>query len=140
MLVLFDGDLGERETLRFIEEKLHAGIWSWDLATGNMEWSHGFFSLLGIEPDSIKPSSTVLSQMVHPDDRPPSEAVSRTLNEGLPAEWGSYHSPERAYRWIATRSELRSIRWPSCSVDRRLFRHDQAARIASVAGYRKRPL
>ncbi|QWG23167.1 PAS domain-containing protein [Bradyrhizobium sediminis] len=107
MLVLFDGDLGERETLRFIEEKLHAGIWSWDLATGDMEWSHGFFSLLGIEPDSIKPSSTVLSQMVHPDDRPPSEAVSRTLNEGLPAEWEfRIIRPNGRIRWIATRSEL----------------------------------
>jgi hypothetical protein len=27
MLLLFDGDLGARETLRFIEEKLGAGIW-----------------------------------------------------------------------------------------------------------------
>lgn len=107
MLVLFDGDLGERETLRFIEEKLHAGIWSWDLATGDMKWSHGFFSLLGIEPDSIKPSSTVLSQMVHPDDRPPSETVSRILNEGLPAKWEfRIIRPNGRIRWIATRSEL----------------------------------
>ena len=52
MLLLFDGDLGARETLRFIEEKLGAGIWSWDLLSGNMQWSHGFFSLLGVEPDS----------------------------------------------------------------------------------------
>ena len=107
MLILFDGDLGARETLRFIEEKLGAGIWSWDLASGDMQWSHGFFSLLGIEPDSIKPSSTVLSQMVHPDDRPPSEVVSRTLNEGLPAEWEfRIIRPNGRIRWIAARSEL----------------------------------
>jgi PAS domain S-box-containing protein len=107
MLLLFDGDLGARETLRFIEEKLDTGIWSWDLASGNMQWSHGFFSLLGVEPDSIKPSSTILSQMVHPDDRPPSEAVSRTLNEGLPAEWEfRIIRPNGRIRWIATRSEL----------------------------------
>ncbi len=107
MLLLFDGNLGARETLRFIEEKLDSGIWSWDLATGNMHWSHGFFSLLGIEPDSIKPSSTILSQMVHPDDRPPSEAVIRTLNEGLPAEWEfRIIRPNGRIRWIETRSEL----------------------------------
>jgi PAS domain S-box-containing protein len=107
MLILFDGDLGARETLRFIEEKLGAGIWSWDLASGDMQWSHGFFSLLGLEPDSIKPSSTVLSQMVHPDDRPPSEAVSRTLNEGLPAEWEfRIIRPNGRIRWIAAQSEL----------------------------------
>jgi PAS domain S-box-containing protein len=107
MLILFDGVLGPKETLRFIEEKLHAGIWSWDLATGDMEWSHGFFSLLGIEPDSIKPSSAVLSQMVHPDDRPPSEAVGRTLHEGLPAEWEfRIIRPNGRVRWISTRSEL----------------------------------
>lgn len=107
MLILFDGVLGARETLRFIEEKLHAGIWSWDLATGDMQWSHGFFALLGVEPDSIKPSSTVLSQMVHPEDRPPSEAVSRTLHEGLPAEWEfRIIRPNGRIRWISTRSEL----------------------------------
>lgn len=107
MLILFDGDLGARETLRFIEEKLHAGIWSWDLATGDMQWSHGFFALLGVEPDSIKPSSTVLSQMVHPEDRPPSEAVNRTLNEGLPAKWEfRIIRPNGRIRWIATSSEL----------------------------------
>ena len=107
MLILFDGDLGARETLRFIEEKLGAGIWSWHLASGDMQWSHGFFSLLGLEPDSIKPSSTVLSQMVHPDDRPPSEAVSRTLNEGLPAEWEfRIIRPNGRIRWIAAQSEL----------------------------------
>lgn len=107
MLILFDGDLGARETLRFIEEKLHAGIWSWDLASGDMQWSHGFFALLGVEPDSIKPSSTVLSQMVHPEDRPPSEAVNRTLNEGLPAEWEfRIIRPNGRIRWVATHSEL----------------------------------
>ena len=107
MLNLFDGALGARETLRFIEEKLHAGIWSWDLATGDMQWSHGFFALLGVEPDSIRPSSTVLSQMVHPEDRPPSEAVSRTLHEGLPAEWEfRIIRPNGRIRWISTRSEL----------------------------------
>ncbi len=107
MLILFGGELGARETLRFVEEKLHAGIWSWDLATGDMQWSHGFFALLGIEPDTVKPSSTVLTQMVHPEDRPPSEAVSRTLNEGLPAEWEfRIIRPNGRIRWIATRSEL----------------------------------
>jgi PAS domain S-box-containing protein len=107
MLTLFDGDLGARETLRFIEEKLHAGIWSWDLATGDMQWSHGFFALLGVERDSIQPSSAALSQMVHPEDRPPSEAVGRTLHEGLPAEWEfRIIRPNGRIRWISTRSEL----------------------------------
>lgn len=107
MLLLFDGDLGARETLRFIEEKLHAGIWSWDLASGDMQWSHGFFALLGVDPNSTKPSSALLSQMVHPDDRPPSEAVNRTLNEGLPAEWEfRIIRPNGRIRWVATHSEL----------------------------------
>jgi PAS domain S-box-containing protein len=107
MLTLFDGTLGARETLRFVEEKLHAGIWSWDLATGDMEWSHGFYALLGVERDSIKPSSAILSQMVHPEDRLPSEAVGQTLHEGLPAEWEfRIIRPNGRIRWISTRSEL----------------------------------
>ena len=45
--------------------------------------------------------------MVHPDDRPPSEAVGRTLHEGLPAEWEfRIIRPNGRVRWISTRSEL----------------------------------
>lgn len=107
MLTLFDGTLGAQETLRFVEEKLHAGIWSWDLATGDMEWSHGFYALLGVEQDSIRPSSAILSQMVHPEDRLPSEAVGLALHEGLPAEWEfRIIRPNGRIRWISTRSEL----------------------------------
>jgi PAS domain-containing protein len=56
MLVLFSGENGPRDTIRFIEEKAAAGIWFCDLKTRKMEWSSGFFRLLGLEPDSAEPS------------------------------------------------------------------------------------
>jgi PAS domain S-box-containing protein len=107
MLNLFDGPPGTRETLRFIEEKLRAGIWSCDLTTGDMQWSHGFRTLLGLEGAAVSPSLAALSRMVHPEDRPPSEAVSLTLHESLPAEWEfRVIRPNGRMRWISTRSEL----------------------------------
>ena len=85
MLTLFSGEYGTRDTVRFIEEKLETGLWSWDLATNVMEWSRGMFSLLGLQPDAVSPHFDVLADMIHPDDRrPPGEP--RPVFAGMPAD------------------------------------------------------
>ncbi len=48
---------------------INAGIWSWDIATGEEEWSPKFCSLLGYEPHQVVPSfSTFINTLLHPDD------------------------------------------------------------------------
>lgn len=39
MLLLFDGEQGAINTLRFVEEKIGVGLWSLDIETDRMEWS-----------------------------------------------------------------------------------------------------
>lgn len=106
MLDLFEGEIGPGETLRFIEDKLVCGIWKWDIATGDMEWSQGFFTLIGLRPNSVKPSFAEIQQRIHPLDRFSGDELSEVLQAGVPLdrEWRVIR-PNGRMRWIASRVE-----------------------------------
>jgi PAS domain S-box-containing protein len=107
MLVLFEGSSGPAETLRFIEEKGGAGIWSWDLRTQKMEWSQGLFALLGLEPGSAEPSYALLRSMTHPEDRRPEGELERVVSDAMPTdrEFRVIQSNRRV-RWLSSRGEV----------------------------------
>lgn len=107
MLMLFDGESGPAETLRFIEEKGGAGIWSWDLLSGTMRWSRGVFVLLGLEPDSVKPSYALLRSMTHPEDRRPEGELERMVGDAMPLdrEFRVIRADWRV-RWLSSRGEV----------------------------------
>jgi PAS domain S-box-containing protein len=50
------------------EEAGKLGSSSWNLATGDMNWSENLYRLFGFEPDSVIPSLQVFSELIHPDD------------------------------------------------------------------------
>lgn len=83
MLVLFDGDSAVADTFRLIEKQLASGCWSWDLQTNKMEWSRGYFDLLGLEPGSVKPSFETILQLTHPEDRSSQVEIERVIREAL---------------------------------------------------------
>src|SRR5215471_11953128 len=99
MAILFSGHSGANDTLRFMEEKAGAGLWSLDLRTSQMEWSVGMFSLLGLEPDDQQPSAALIFSLVHPDDRPVVRDIDRLVQEGVPFE--------RVFRIIRQNGRLR---------------------------------
>lgn len=86
MPILFEGGDGAARTLRFVEEKAGAGLWSLDLHTSRMEWSGGMFELLGLEPQGVRPSHALISSLVHPDDRPVIRDIDRLVHDGVPFE------------------------------------------------------
>jgi len=107
MLVLFEGASGPAETLRFIEEKGGAGLWSWDLRTRKMQWSRGVFALLALDPDSVEPSYALLRSMTHPDDRRPEGELERLVNDALPIDREfRVIQANRRVRWLASRGEV----------------------------------
>ena len=106
MLDLFEGDFGPRETLKFIEDKLGAGIWRWDIGSGDMQWSRGFFTLIGLEFRAINPSFSALQQMIHPDDRFAGDELSEFLRAGTPLEREFRIIRQNGrVRWISSRIE-----------------------------------
>lgn len=58
------------ESLEMIISGINAGIWDWDLSTGQQLWSDHLYELLGYQETEITSSfETFLNVLVHPDDK-----------------------------------------------------------------------
>jgi PAS domain S-box-containing protein len=99
MPILFPGDHGPADTLRFMEEKTGAGLWSLDLRTSRMEWSGGMYVLLGLEAEGVEPSYALINSLAHPDDRSVLREIDRLVHEGVPFD--------RVFRIIRQNGRLR---------------------------------
>ncbi len=58
-----------RSSLETLQRIAGLGSWSWNVATGQMQWSDKVFSLLGLEPKAAHTSFDSFSLCIHPDDR-----------------------------------------------------------------------
>jgi len=79
MLNLLQG--GAEETFGVIERELRCGFWSWNLRATEMQWSRGYFDLLGIEPGKVSPSFAAILQVTHPEDRGSQAEVERIIKK-----------------------------------------------------------
>lgn len=106
IVALFDGSDAVDETLRFVEEKLHIGMFRWDLPDRH-RWSDGLYALLGLEPGSLEPSDVAFEAMVHPEDRRVPADFLRLVESGLPWE-REFRIVRRngRVRWLRTRGEV----------------------------------
>ncbi|WP_247380444.1 MULTISPECIES: PAS domain-containing protein [unclassified Bradyrhizobium] len=102
----FEGHLVPSDMLRFVEEKLGAGIWRYD-AAGQMQWSRGFYELLGLDPRKDAPSYAEMDRRIHPEDRRPKLDVSELMLDRSPLE-GEFRiiRPNGTLRWVYNQAEL----------------------------------
>ena len=104
---LFEDQQDAEKTLRFLENKACAGLWSVDLATRKMTWSEGLYELLGLKRSAVEPSYAAIAALMHPDDRRSSTDFDRIVNEGLPLDRElRIIQPNGKLRWLANRSEV----------------------------------
>jgi PAS domain S-box-containing protein len=47
----------------------HTGSWGWNVATGELFWSHEHFRIFGFDPATTKASYPMFLQRIHPKDR-----------------------------------------------------------------------
>jgi PAS domain S-box-containing protein len=107
MFVLYEGVDGPEATLRFVEEKGRAGLWSWDLQSQKHRWSPGMFELLGFDPKEVEPSHERFSSLVHPEDRRPPGQIEHLVNQALPIDRTfRIIRPDGRQRWILSRGEI----------------------------------
>jgi PAS domain S-box-containing protein len=72
------------ERLRDAERGALAGIWDWDIQSGEMFWSPGLFALFGLEP-TAPPTFESWKRIVHPDDYELARAtIDRAVAERKP--------------------------------------------------------
>lgn len=68
------------------EDKSGVGIWTWDLNSGEMEWSNGIYKLLGYKANNIQPSQKIFLNFVHPEDRKLFSDKNMSVINGLPCD------------------------------------------------------
>jgi PAS domain S-box-containing protein len=92
------------ERLRMAQHGAKAGLWDWDMATGEVTWSDEYYEINGLDR-SIEPSRKNFLRSVYPDDR---AAVEQAIAEAIDArrsieiEYRIMH-PRTGTRWVAGR-------------------------------------
>ncbi len=66
------------ERLSLAVESSHEGVWDWDLKSGELFLSSGYFAMLGYELDELPMTLTTFEQLLHPEER---EAVMARILE-----------------------------------------------------------
>src|SRR5690349_7226888 len=98
-----DGLVEREELLRDAERVAHLGTWIWDFDLQRVIWSDELYRILGFEPGSVTPSTTVFVGCVHPEDRAYIQAeLEKTARAGVmpPVEFRVVR-PNGAVRYVA---------------------------------------
>lgn len=84
------------------------GNWSWDIATGRLEWSEEIYRIFGVDSAETQPTYEMFQESVHPGDR---QAVANAVEEAL--EGGKPYSiehriilPDGSERHVHERGEV----------------------------------
>ena len=62
------------ENLAYAQSAARAGMWDWDMATGDLTWSPELFSLFECDPSTGSATFELWRRVVHPEDREKAEA------------------------------------------------------------------
>ncbi|KQO68623.1 PAS domain-containing protein [Methylobacterium sp. Leaf89] len=58
-----------KQFLRLLDSQGISGTWEWHFASDQHVWSSGLFRILGLDPQTTRPSYELLIGLVHPEDR-----------------------------------------------------------------------
>ncbi|WP_249140577.1 MULTISPECIES: PAS domain-containing protein [Bradyrhizobium] len=97
--------LGLSDILRLIEEKLGVGVWRCD-AAGRMQWSRGFYGLLGLDSHTVAPSYAGAEIRIHPEDRRPRDPGEMLFDRSMLEGEFRIIRPNGTLRWIHGQTEV----------------------------------
>lgn len=93
------------ENNELIIQGTNAGIWEWNVETGEENWTERFFQLMRYERGDIEPTyDTFLNVLLHPDDKP---KIVNAVEEHLKNKTSYKHeirmlNKDGVYRWYET--------------------------------------
>jgi PAS domain S-box-containing protein len=91
-----------QERLARAQRSAGAGMWDWDMSSGQLDWSPELFALFGLDPEHTPASFDVWRQLLHPDDLEIAQArITLAVQQGKPLdnEYRIVRSDGRT-RWI----------------------------------------
>lgn len=135
-----------RELLALAQRDAKAGVWDWNLETGELTWSDELFTLFGLDPATDRADYDLWRKLVHPDDLERVEARAKDALESGKPLYNEYRivMPGGETKWLASigntsRDESgKPLRMSGLSID--LTERKEAERIARLREARYRTL
>ncbi|UZR98030.1 PAS domain-containing hybrid sensor histidine kinase/response regulator [Chondrinema litorale] len=79
--------LNQKQYTELIIKGIHAGVWQWDIETGDEQWSDKFYEIIGYKKNEIKACYESFLNLLHPDDKElVLKAVDNHLVDRIPYE------------------------------------------------------
>jgi diguanylate cyclase (GGDEF)-like protein/PAS domain S-box-containing protein len=95
--------------LQLALEAANEGLWDWNVVTGQVYYSPGYFRLLGYESEDMPPVYDTWLALLHPDDRQLAQArESEYLQSGEDHYESEYRlrTREGSWRWVLSRGKV----------------------------------
>ena len=98
------------ERSRLAESTVGVGVWEWDLAANEVDWSDGIYRLVGVDPAENKASMAAWSDLILEEDRDVAlSGIQKLIEEGSPNFYGEFRIRRRSdgrVRWLATQGKI----------------------------------
>ena len=88
------------ERLRLAFAGAQEGVWDWNLETGAVLYSPRWIEMLGYEPHEVEPHVSAWERLIHPDDVPLAQRLSRSLEEGAQIYEGEFRLRHKQGQYI----------------------------------------
>lgn len=95
--------------LALAQHSAGAGLWDWDMQTGNLDWTPELFRLFGLDPSTTEASFEVWNQVLHPDDRSTAgDRINIAIRDHIPLV-NEYRvkRPSGEVRWVTAIGDTR---------------------------------
>lgn len=90
------------EMLAIAQKAAGAGMWDWDVPSGELTWSPEFFQLFGLDPARDEATFETWRSVLHPDDREEAEErIAAAVRDRVPlAQQYRIVLPSGEHRWV----------------------------------------
>ena len=113
--------LRANDRLALAQRSANAGIWDWDITTGQLNWTPEHFRLFGLDTEAT-PSFDLWRSVIHPDDlQMAEERIKTSIKEHTPLF--------NEYRIVRPSGE---VRWINAMGDTLYDEHGEAKRMSGI--------
>jgi PAS domain S-box-containing protein len=110
------------DRLALAQTSAGAGMWDWDMTSGQVNWSLQLFHLFGLDPLKVTAAFDVWKSIIHPDDRQlAGERIDQAIQDRIPLF--------NEYRIILPTGE---IRWINAFGNTMYNEHGKAERMSGI--------